>query len=204
MPLKRTPPLTPTNLNVGVVHSQTHSDPNLSISVDIEDALSNVTQRNFNTKRKRENLGEKSDLDDFKSLMMNMFQELKTTMNEIKDQNKELKESVKFTAAKYDEVWKSSKKIEKDMAEDRKYIRQLEDKIDQLERQARTTSLEIRNLPKANDESKQGISKIVVEIGKIINMPIHEADVKKNKPLVNDLKSVILKERILHAVKKIL
>ncbi|CAG4954318.1 unnamed protein product [Parnassius apollo] len=104
MPLKRTTPLTPTNLNVGVVHSHTHSDPNLSISVDIEDALSNETQRNFNTKRKRENLGEKGNLYDFKSLMMNMFQELKITMNEIKDQNNELKESVKFTAAKYDDV----------------------------------------------------------------------------------------------------
>jgi hypothetical protein len=210
MPLKRTPPLTPTNLSAGAFQSLAHSDPNISVSVDAEDAMSNVTQRSLNTKRKREELVEKCDLDDFKSLMMNMFQDLKNTMKEIKEQNTQLQESVNFTAAKYEEIKEKMQKVEEERTEDRKYICQLEEKLEQLERQGRASSLEIRNIPITKDETKLGLTKIVADLGKTINVPIQESDVKDifrvnaktSKPLIIDFTTVLLKENILRGIKK--
>ncbi|CAH0404448.1 unnamed protein product [Chilo suppressalis] len=201
MPLKRTPPLTPTNLTpVTNTAFLTSSDPNLSTCVEKE----------RNIKRKREELVERSDLEDFKTLMTNMFQELLDSIKEIKEQNIKLQESVDFTAVKYEETKEKMLKLEKARDEDRKHIVNLEERLEQLERQGRASSLEIRNLPRTNDETKQGLSKVVIELAKTINVPLCESDVKDifrvnaktSKPILVDLHSVLLKEKFLNGLKK--
>lgn len=57
-------------------------------------------------------------------------------------------------SAKYDEVLERMEQIESSRLEDRKYIQQLEDKVDYLERRSRYASVEIRNIPKKKKRSQ--------------------------------------------------
>ncbi|CAG9790341.1 unnamed protein product [Diatraea saccharalis] len=122
MPVDRTPP------NTDLTHYA--SDPNISERLDDESMFSQITSR---IKRKREQSNEKSDFSDFQQRLFKLFQDLKehqqenyanmqSTMEELKSQNLRLQESVKFVAAKYEEVMTKLKKIEDDRKEDSNYI----------------------------------------------------------------------------------
>lgn len=196
MPLQRSPIAdAQTNLTL----TAARSDPNLSARTI--------------GKRKREEQIDKSDLEMFKTEITTMFMDLKNTMQDIKIQNTKLQESVDFTAAKYDEIIDRMKLYEENRSEDQRYIRQLEDKIENLERQGRASSLEIRNIPKpkSNPESKQDLIKIVVGIGASINVPIQKSQVKdifrinkkgENKPIIVHFTTAPLKDDILTALKQ--
>ncbi|KAJ0181480.1 hypothetical protein K1T71_003565 [Dendrolimus kikuchii] len=194
------------NLNVGIVQSLAHSDPNLSILKDTDTQLANITLRNNVMKRKRE-----EDLETFKGDIFSMFKELKSSIDEIKEQNFKLQESVDFTSKSYDEIMLKLKQMEKEKIDDNKYIRQLEEKIEQLEKKDRSTGIEIRNIPKKNYENKQDLVNIIINIGKTINIPIQRSEIKdvfrtKTKatiaPIVAEFTTVILKENMLMSVKK--
>lgn len=203
MPLKRTPPSTPTNLETSNSQSLCRSDPNLSLSQEKCPASQRI-------KRKRELDIDQSEYDDFKTKVLDLFQDLKSSIDEIKEQNLKLQQSVDFTAAKYDEIMTKMKQIQDDKLEDRKYIASLEDKIEQLERQSRNTSLEIRNIPKKMPESKQDLVSLVSNIGQVLKSPILPSEIKDifrtntklpNKPIVVEFTTVLAKEKILQATK---
>lgn len=62
-------------------------------------------------------------------------------------QYSDIKESIHFLSEKYENVLAEIQTLKDDKQKDRKCIKQLEDKIEILERQTRSTSLELRNLP---------------------------------------------------------
>lgn len=128
-----------------------------------------------------------------------------------KDKNIKLQESVDFTSARHDEIIEKIQITEENRTEDGKYINHLEDKIEHLEGISRSTSLEIRNIPKNHTEFKQDLVKIVIDIGKCIDITIHKSDAKdvfrlnkksNSKPIIIDFTTVPLKENVLIALKK--
>jgi hypothetical protein len=210
MPLKRTPPLTPTNLTASGTHSLAHSDPNLSNYSDVDSSLINITQR-CTSKQKREDHIEKSDLEEIKSDIMNMFMELKSSIKELREQNNKLQESVDFVAAKYEEINTKIHQLEQEKVEDKKYIDHLEAKLEQLEKQGRITSVEIRNIPKQKTETKDDLINTILKIGNVLKVPINQSEVRDvfrtngktgSKPIIVEFTTVIQKERILSSIKK--
>lgn len=177
MPLKRTPPESPNVATLDVHPLQTHSqsDPTLCVTHNPETSSTKTMQR---AKRRRDRSAEQSEPDDFKSTIMDILKELQSTVTEIREQNVRLQESVDFTAHKYDEILTKMKHMEEARKEDKIYILSLENKIDKLEQQSRATSIEIRNLPKKNGETKQDLLDTLNDIYKTIKLPLNESDVK--------------------------
>ncbi|XP_014360027.2 uncharacterized protein LOC106712093 [Papilio machaon] len=210
MPLKRTPPKSPHVATLDVHPLQTHSqsDPSISVTHNPETITTKTMQR---VKRKRDRSAEQSELDDFRTTIMDILKELQSTVSEIKEQNVKLQESVDFTAHKYDEILTKMKQMEEARREDKKYILSLEYKIDKLEQQSRATSVEIRNLPKRNGETKQNLLDTLNDIYKAIKLPPQVSDVKdifrnNNKTstptVIVEFGTVKNKESLLQHIKK--
>lgn len=208
MPLKRKPQSQlSSNLCAGVAYS----DPDLTTSNNMADTLlSNVQHRQIKAKRE-DQLLDKNDLDTFKVEIMKVFNELKTSMEVIKSQNCKLQESVEFTAKKYDEINTKLVQIEKTKYEQQKYICQLEGKIEQLERQGRATSVEIRNIPKNKTENRQYLTEKLLKMASVLNMPLVSTEIKNifrinsakpSPPIIVEFTTIQNKENILTSIKR--
>lgn len=141
------------------------------------------------------------------------FNTLHSSIEEIKQQNSGITQSMEFMSAKYDEVLAKLEHSEKERKKHLEYITVLENRVEQLERVARKSSIEIRNIPKHDHEHKEDLIKIVKNIGMSINVEIHDTDVKDifrynsksstKMPIVVEFSTVIKKEILLDTVKKL-
>lgn len=199
------------------------SAPNISnIQFSSEDNSSscNITLRQ--DKRKRGDVLE----EDLKSLMAEMKNMLTSALDaqnqkltvlhsaieEIKTQNCEITKAMEFISDKYEEFKIKLENCEKERMKHLITIKALENRVEQLERNARSTSIEIRNAPKNNQENKENLMKIVKNIGTAINTDITENDIKdifrhttkssSKMPIVVEFTTVSKKEAVINSVKK--
>lgn len=87
----------------------------------------------------------------------------------------------------------------------------LEKKIDFLEIKSHNSSIEIRNVPMANGETTSDMCNIALNLGKTLQVPLGVSEIKnihrgqsksdKNRPIIVELSSVLLKEQIISSVK---
>ncbi|PZC70403.1 hypothetical protein B5X24_HaOG216501, partial [Helicoverpa armigera] len=175
MPVNRTPPASPqlTTPSIPVAASddslatpvrfalreaslhQSASAPDLS-------PKSNVTERN--KKRKIDGVDETASVEltramftTYSSKQESQYEDMMIKINSIIEQNIELKRSVELMSDKYDEFLSRISTLEAEKKEDKRLIRQLEDKIELLERTSRATGIEIRNVPKIDSETKDDL-----------------------------------------------
>jgi hypothetical protein len=206
MPLKRTPPPSPTSqppppapaatVDAPVFasatlcgESRTGSEPNLHRDFE-SDTMAYVTQRN--TKRKLDESNGKLSIDraneETTLIFEKMFNEwsrnqdvknnaILKTMTEIKEQNSAITVSLDFMSSKYDELLNRFAQIEEEREKSKMHIKSLENRIEYLERHMRSASIEIKNIPKSPAESKTDMMKVVKKIGKIIEEEISTSDV---------------------------
>lgn len=178
------------------------------------DSQTYVTTR---TKTKRED-----ELNAFKTEVQSMFKELireqqqffsslNGKMEEIKTQNQTLQQAVDFNSTMYDNFLKRMEVLEQEKKEDRKRISILEERVEQLERQLRVSSLEIRNIPRKQNETKQDLVETIIKLGKVVNVSIQSSEIKdifrinsntEHKTILADFTSVLIKEKIIQSVKK--
>ncbi|CAH2086329.1 unnamed protein product [Euphydryas editha] len=139
-----------------------------------------------------------------------IFQELKSTINNIKEQNDDLKKSVDTLSNKYDEFMSRMSTLESQRKQDRLTISKLEKKIENLERKTRATGLEIRNIPRSNGETKESLFNTLKDLGKIVRVDLCDGDIRDvyrinskdgSNPIIAELSSVIVKEKIINKVK---
>lgn len=147
------------------------------------------------------------------------FTELQATVNNLKEQNEVLTKSVETMSSKYDEFLNKITKLEKERKEDKKVIHYLEekielleDKIENFERGQKSSGIEIRNMPIQKQETKDDLSKLVIDLGKAIKVDIQTSNIRdifriKGKsgtinPIIVDFASVITKEKYVLGVKK--
>ncbi|CAG5056792.1 unnamed protein product [Parnassius apollo] len=118
MSTQRTPPNT-LNLSANKTRIQLHgSDPHLNIHMESDNECSTLTRRQ---KRKIPEPSEESSLmqelrrmfNDFNKQQNQKIETLITSINEIKQQNVEIRESISFLSAKYDDVLKELEHIKK-------------------------------------------------------------------------------------------
>lgn len=234
MPLKRTPPHTPaprapsqpvedvtllassetvceTDLEKSLLDKSSEARPSSHlIHYDSEPNLHRVVA-NITERKKR-----KFDGDDtcFMTSLKRTLDNLVQNVSCIKQQNAELTKSMELMSSKYDDFLFRIEALETKSREDKKYINLLEDKIESLERKARSSGIEIRNVPKVNTdkpESKDDLCNLVQSMGESINIDIKASDIRdiyripakdSSKIIITEFTSVIMKENVLLAIKK--
>lgn len=222
MPLNRTPPVSPA---VSSKQSPAHhqSEPNISASLELSEVCisdsSNITSRNKRKRDEQDNLLSMNEfkdeisgvIKDLKKEQTRFFSNMETTLQEIKNQYSKLQDSVDFTAKKYDDMLSKMEQYEVERKQNREYIRNLEDRVDQLEKQQKNTCIEIKNIPKTENESQSDLIKAVTNVGSVLDLPITQSDVKDiyrinsknsmNNTIIVDFTTVLLKSKILKSVR---
>lgn len=220
MTLNRTPPASPA---LTTRQSPTHhqSEPNISLSAEPSEVCmdTNITCRKKRTRDDQANL---LNMNEFKDEISSIIKDLKkeqtlfysnieSTLLEIKNQYSKLQDSVDFTANKYDEMLNKMQEYDVERKENRDYISRLEARLDQLEKQSKISSLEIKNVPKTANESKLDLSNVVRNIGNVLDTTVVQSDIKDiyrinstnsmNNTIIVDFTTVILKSKLLQSVR---
>ncbi|CAH0401481.1 unnamed protein product [Chilo suppressalis] len=216
MSTQRTPPQTPLVAATAML-TRSESDRNISASTRAEsaDAL-NVIHR-----YKRSRCETDFDLDvmtemrklfsELKTQQDKKFEALQTTVSTISKQNEEISASAILISQLYDDMKVKLDTLERERNTHLAYIQSLEERIDSLENRNRRSCIEFRNIPSNKTETKDDFTKMVVETGKVIQVPIQTSDIRDayrtytksyQGPIVIDFVNVILKEKFLSSVKK--
>lgn len=167
---------------------------------DLHTLSANITERN----KKRKFDGETSDT---LVVLKEMFSSFS---NEQKNRFQDLQASIDLMSNKYDEFLSKIAYLEKERQSDKLIIKELEDKLETLERKSRGVGIEIRNIPKQKGETKDTLVGEISKLGEILNVDIKTSNIKdiyrlKSKdssdPIVVDFTTVLLKEKVLKSVK---
>ncbi|CAG9787586.1 unnamed protein product [Diatraea saccharalis] len=170
-------------------------------------------------KRKR---GDEVDKDEiiamFAMLKKEQEERFSALMNKIEtgikahtDQNSAILSSIEFLGQKYDELVTRIDTLEREKIEDSKQIKLLEARLEHFERFHRISSIEVRNVPKTSVETKTDLLNLVQKVGTALSVPLQAADIRDvyrintrkdtNQPIVAELTSVILRDKIISNVK---
>lgn len=212
MPLNRSPP----NKNYD-------SEPNLASCKerDRDDMMSLLVER---PKRKRDEMmtTHEDDLctfmEEMKRLLSNAnnkqdlkFKELQKSLQKIERQNEELSRAMEFMSAKYDEMKNKLESMEAERKSNQCYIKELENRVEKLEKNTRAASIEVRNVPVNPNETKEDLVNLIKNVGSLVNLPVDATTVKDifrsntkggTKPIIAEFTTVINKEKFLSSVKK--
>lgn len=214
-PIQRTPPQdsSTSRLNTSPSPTLQHggSEPNLLTAKS--SSITNVTKRNIN-KRLRRGSSEETPNDALMAMISTQSTKLETIMNfmtGIKEQIGEIQASVDFMSCRYDELLIRFDRLEEERKTDQKYIKQLENKIESLERGGRMSCVEIMNIPYSKGETKHDLFNIVsrtcsavnneVEKGEIRNIYRVNTNNQEFKPIITEFVSVLRKNELITAVK---
>ncbi|XP_052755374.1 uncharacterized protein LOC128201709 [Galleria mellonella] len=120
------------------------------------------------------------------------------------NQNQEIQKSMEFISGQYEELLLKVGNLEHENVEYRKRVANLEGKLEVLERKTISSTIEIRNIPKQNNENKQILTDIVKNVGTALSldMPIMDQEVRdiyrsKSEAIVIDFTSTNRKESLL-------
>lgn len=140
------------------------------------------------------------------------IKKIQSTLMEIKTANSDIQNTVDFLASQNEELKKKIEQLEIQTRKDKHYIILLEDKIEELQRENRKTSIEIKNVPKVHDESKEMLIKLFLNLSNNIGCDIDERHIKdiyrvhrKNNTnkthIITELSSTMLKTKFLKHAK---
>ena len=166
MPLKRTPVDTSAMDSNEGQNLSTQNIPKAGSTPNL-----NLTQSENITNRKRkpddENRMFMEEIREmFKSYTAQTDRKLEALQNSLSEtvtQNAEIQRTMEFISKRYDEVTIRTEKLEADQKLDRGLINQLENKLENLERYLNQSKLEIRNIPKCREESKDDLCKLITD-----------------------------------------
>lgn len=182
MPLRRTPPSTPSKADKESnsicfrAISQSGSTPNLSI----------VETENITTRPKRKRVDDETCMEEIRLLLSaaaaqseTKFAALQASIFAVIAQNDMIKKTIQFVSEKYDDMILKVKQLELERKADRNLIQRLEETLESLERQLCSTKVEIKNIPKQHNESKENLCEIVRVTANALNIPIQHHDIKE-------------------------
>lgn len=168
-----------------------------------------------NTKRKRlesDNEVIASFMADMKQMMSDFQKELNEKYQKLFAMVDDFRSAVDFLLAKNESLQDRVNGLESEGKVNLQYIKTLESKLDGFERSARSTCLEVRNLPSSQTETKLSLVDAVLNVGKVLQVQIQPHEVKDvfrirtkdpaQKTVIVDFTSVLLKEKIISKYKK--
>lgn len=138
------------------------------------------------------------------------FSKMEATLTEIKTTNIDLEKTLEFISTQYEDLRKKMEKLEQENKSNSAYIHILEEKVEELQTNCKKSSIEIRNLPIEDKESKITLTKRVLTITSSLNIDIKTDDIKdvfrtrknESKTIIVEMANVNIKNEILKAVKK--
>ncbi|KOB78734.1 Uncharacterized protein OBRU01_01339 [Operophtera brumata] len=200
------------------------SAPNLSAAEARDGGASDLRQVPFASNRigkRRREIGTdelKTSIDNLNKLFATSMsqQESKladvmSVVNEIRQQNADIRMSVDFLSEEYNDLKKKLIAMDIERKDQILYIKSLEDKVESMERNSRSTGLELRNFTQKAGENESDLSELVMKIGEKLQTPVEQLEIKdvfrtkskaENKPIIVEFTSVIKKEAILESLKK--
>lgn len=220
MPVARTPPQQTSAQTQPLLHCV--SEPNLNFAERADMDEHNVTVR---TKRKLSETSTDLDsrLSSFMSEMRAMFidfrneqegkiEKLISAVEQIKMQNCEIQHSVEFLSHNLDSLKEQVQTLEKEQNKNTQYIQTLEEKIEKFESSARSTCIEIRNIPPSKQESKTLLLETVTKTLNTIQLSVQSHEIRDvfritskdpgNRPIIVDFTSVLMRDRVIEGYKK--
>ncbi|CAG9787728.1 unnamed protein product [Diatraea saccharalis] len=135
------------------------------------------------------------------------------TLIEIQQINKNIENSITFLTSQNKELQGKIEQYEIQAKRDREHITLLEDKIEELQRLDRKNNLEIKNVPKAKNETKDGLVNMVLSLSKNVGCELSKSDIKdiyrikskkegpNNMPIIVETGSTLLKNDLLKSCK---
>lgn len=190
--MKRTPPKS----NNETLHHH-NSEPDLTTS-ETEQTMARVTLRQKRRHDSEQSAEMKSLREDIMSSLETLRKEqkekfgvLQHNLDQIKVQNSELKNTVDFLSDKYDDLLSKLTLLEKDKRCTLEYVALLEEKVEMMERNSKSSSLEIRNVPKKPNESKDDLMDIVKNLGTAVNTDIQAVELRDIYRLTSNRKPQI-------------
>lgn len=149
--------------------------------------------------------------DEFSRTQSTKFDALTDAMTLLKQETAELKKSVAFMSKKYDEVLESLGKMQKENSKYKVQVELLDQRVDFLERKARSTTIELRNVPQSPTETKANITEIITKVGVVLQQPVQISDIRdtyrlktknnSNPPIVVEFTSITIKENMIQKAK---
>ncbi|XP_046976384.1 uncharacterized protein LOC124542485 [Vanessa cardui] len=141
------------------------------------------------------------------------YESLLSTINMIKDQNSQISTSIEFMSQKYDELKIKYDSLLQEKLEVKAQIRNLEEKVELLERRSRATCVEIRNIPNSKTEKAQELHDIVKSLGNVLKIDIDPQEIRNihrgysknetSKPVIVEFSTVSTKDKILRSIKQL-
>lgn len=138
------------------------------------------------------------------------FRSLQTTIDKLREENLEMVKNIEFMSTKYDDFLMRISALETEKSLDKRLIRQMEEKLEGMERKNRATGIEIRNVPRTQAETKEGLCVIVQNMAQAMDLNLKESEIKdvyrintkdSSNPIITEFTTVLKKEKIIKAVK---
>ncbi|CAF4882623.1 unnamed protein product [Pieris macdunnoughi] len=119
-------------------------------------------------------------------------------------QNQEIQKSVENLTSRHDELLQKISDLEEDKDKLKQRVSSLESKLDLLEKSSCCTKIEMRNLPKQENQTKKILIGSILSLGSTIglDMPVSESEIKnifrsKNEAIIVDFTTTSRKEDII-------
>lgn len=137
------------------------------------------------------------------------FKKIESKLSDICKNTGEIEKSMEET--NFEEMSKKVDCLEQQIKDKQTLIEDLEDKYKTLQRSARSSALEIRNVPNSTNETKEVLSSYIVQMSDAVGAKLSSSDIKDifrvpgktdaNKPIIAELTTTIQKHRLIKAVK---
>ncbi|KOB76257.1 Zinc finger DNA binding protein [Operophtera brumata] len=141
----------------------------------------------------------------------NKFKNIETKLSNIQQNTKDIEKSMDFLTERFDEISKKVDSLDQAVNEKQSQIEYLEEKLEDLQRNARSSTLEIRNVPSTTNETKEVLSHYLIEMSAKVGVNVAASDIKdvfripgkadSNKPIIAEFTTTLQKNRIIKAVK---
>jgi chromosome segregation ATPase len=208
-----------TNLAIEKTPVHYASDSELNLTSTGSENL-NITD-NITKRAKRRLTDTPGSFDDFLCEFKQMFENLRsyqeskfialsTSISTLIEQNTEFKKSIDIMSSQYDTLVDKVATLKSDNQQYKTHIKSLESKIDMLERDSKTTSVELRNIPKLEQENKESLYQVVKTLASIIgSIPgVQDSEIReiyrmKNQAIVVNFTTSSRKENLVQKFKEV-
>lgn len=185
-------------------------------AIDIEKSNHDLGERDHDLKKEFHDFKE-----EIKQMIISLFstqekelREINISQKQIQNTNQNIERSIAFLTAQNEELKKRITTLEGQAVEDRKCMAILEDRIEDLQRGSRKSNIEIKNVPKQKNETKNELTEMILCLSNNIGSTINKSDIKdifrargkkdttQNSTIIIELSSTLLKTDLLKKCKE--
>ncbi|PZC80265.1 hypothetical protein B5X24_HaOG214964 [Helicoverpa armigera] len=189
MSVQRSPPTFTTQLSAPSASSAHYNSDSAINKMTVSESDNNYLNASKRTKRTIDDVVSSPEpslvniqlmFADLKSQHDQKYDLLNNALLTIITQNQEIQKSVLNISNNHQELLTKINKLESENLEYKHRLSSLEKQLDFIEKSTRSGTMEVRNLPKQENESKQILTDIIRNISVQVNLekPIHESEIR--------------------------